>query len=463
MKYWISYVQRLYLKAEIQLVSKNQHVSPKSTISRLNPWIDDCGILRVGGRLRHSLLHPDEKHPMIVPRESPLPQLLIRDAHERTLHGGTQLTPNYLRQRFWILRARQCVKSTIFRCIRCWKFRTTPTTQLMGDLPIRRVQQFRPFLHTGIDFAGPINLRISKGRGTRSYKGYISVFVCLSTRAVHLEVASGYATQDFLNVYRRFVGRRGICASISSDCGTNFVGADKELRCLFEQASTQSAEIAQLLANDGTEWRFNPPAAPHFGGIWEAAVKSVKFHLKRVTGETLLTFEEMTTLLTQIEACLNSRPLGPLTDDPSDFSALTPAHFLIGTPTLTVPEPCTLDLNTSRLSRWQLIRQMYEHFWSRWSSEYLPELQHRSKWRTIKPQIEVGDLCLIRSNLQPPCKWPLARVTKVQPGPDGLIRVVELKTASSIYSRPISKVSVLPLDGDNYSPETGEGGRDVPE
>ena len=168
-----------------------------------------------------------------------------------------------------------------------------------------------------------------------------------------------------MSAYKRFTARRGICASLTSDCGLNFIGADRELRELFEQASAQHAEITQLLAADGTEWRFNPPGARHFGRIWEAAVKSVKFHLKRVIGETLLTFEEMTTLLTQIEACLNSRPLHPLSDDPEDFSALTPGHFLIGQPTLTVLEPTVLDIPIARLDRWQLLRHIHEQFWSR--------------------------------------------------------------------------------------------------
>ena len=462
LKLWVKTAQNLYFQEEIKSISRNRTVSSKSCLIRLNPFLDATGLLRVGGRLRHSILHPDEAHPMILPRESHLSQLVVWSAHHTTLHGGTQLTLSYVRQRFWIVRGRQLVRSTIFKCLRCWRLRATPTSQLMGDLPSRRVQQYRPFLHAGVDYAGPINIRLSKGRGSRSYKGYIAVFVCLSTRAVHLEVASGYSTDDFLNVYRRFVARRGLCASISSDCGTNFIGADKSLRLLFSQANAQNAEIARLLANDGTVWKFNPPAAPHFGGIWEAAVKSVKFHLKRVIGEALLTFEEMTTLLTQIEACLNSRPLCPLTDDPTDLSALTPAHFLIGQSTLTVPEPSTLEIPASRLNRWQLLRQMYEHFWHRWSSEYLHELQYRPKWRARLPEPKIGDLCLVRLDFQPPCKWPLARITDVRPGADGLTRVVHLKTASSSLLRPISKISLLPSNEEN-PPVTGEGGRDVPE
>ena len=206
------------------------------------------------------------------------------------------------------------------------------------------------------------------------------------------------------------------------------------------------------MAADGTEWRFNPPGAPYFGGIWEAAVKSVKFHLKRVIRETLLIFEEMITLLTQIKACLNSRPLHPLSDDTEDLTALTPGHFLIGQPTLTVPERSVLNIPIPRLDRWQLLRHMHEQFWS--------HLQTRPKWRSRETQVQVGDLCLLRSELYPPCKWPLARNTAVHPGSDGLVRVIEVKTSTSSYTRPISKISLMPQE-DVHPPVPGEGGRDV--
>ncbi|XP_015522346.2 uncharacterized protein LOC107226152 [Neodiprion lecontei] len=201
-------------------------------------------------------------------------------------------------------------------------------------------------------YAGPINIRFSAGRGAKSRKGYICVFVCFATRAVHLEAASDYSTREFIDVYRRFVGRRGICATLYGDCGTNFVGASFELKKLLLEAGSSSSDIARLLARDGTECRFSPPSAPHCGGLWEAAVKSVKYHLKRVIGESTLTFEEMSALLVQVEACLNSRPLCPLNDDVSNHSLLTPAHFLIGEPFKLVPEPSVFSIPDNRLARW---------------------------------------------------------------------------------------------------------------
>ncbi|GAB1860865.1 Integrase catalytic domain-containing protein [Camponotus japonicus] len=233
-----------------------------------------------------------------------------------------------------------------------------------------------------------------------------------------------------------------------SDCGTNFVGADKQLRALFAACSKEGRLIADQLASDRIQWRFNPPAAPHFGGLWEAAVKALKQHLRRVLGNATLTFEEMTTLLAQIEACLNSRPLEALTDDPEDITALTPGHFLIGTALNAVPEPSLLPLQENRLSRWQLVQRMRDHFWDRWSREYLHSLTHRPKWWKSNTTIRVGRLCLLRNQASPPNKWPLARIIRVHPGEDGHVRVVTVRTSTSELTRPVTQLIFLPLSDD---------------
>lgn len=175
--------------------------------------------------------------------------------------------------------------------------------------------------------------------------GYIALFVCFAVSAVHLEIVT-----DYTAAYKRFCRRRGICATLTSDCVTNFIEADTELRRLFSVASRESAIIASSLTNSGTQWIFNPPSASHFGGKWKAAVKSVKFHLRRMIGDTVLTFEEYTTLLAQIEAALNSRPLCLLSDDVSDLAALTPGHFLTGDALNAIPEPGLSYVPSSRLS-----------------------------------------------------------------------------------------------------------------
>ena len=168
---------------------------------------------------------------------------------------------------------------------------------------------------------------------------------------------------------------------MTSDCGTNLVGADAELRRMLSAASREFTELQGLIANDGTQWRFNPPSAPHFGGKWEATVKSSKHHLRRVIGDAILTYEEFSSLITQIECALNSRPICPMSDDPTDLSALTPGHFLIGQAMNTVPEPSLINLPSSRFSLWERNRQMLEHFWVRWSKEFLQRHQPVSKWQ----------------------------------------------------------------------------------
>jgi hypothetical protein len=286
-----------------------------------------------------------------------------------------------------------------------------------------------------------------KGRNPKTFKAYICVFVCMTTKAVHLEAVSGLSTEDFIATFKRFTSRRGISSHMYSDCGTNFVGADKELKTMVE--STQHNElITNHLSKNGIVWHFNPPAAPHQGGLWEAAVKSAKQHLSKVVGNTSLTFEELQTLLCQIEACMNSRPLCSITNDPTDFSVLTPGHFLIGKPLNSVPEPNLTDVKVNRLSRWQLTQQLLQHFWSRWSAEYVSSLQQRFKWKSKRENLAVNDLVLIKDEALPPTKWKLGRIVKVHPGADSLVRVATVKTAESEFKRPITKLCPI-LSGDN--------------
>ncbi|XP_029155640.1 uncharacterized protein LOC114928553 [Nylanderia fulva] len=196
----------------------------------------------------------------------------------------------------------------------------------MGDLPSPRVNPSSPFTHTGVDYAGPFLITPFVGKGQKARKNWIALFICLVTKAIHLELVDDYSSAGFISAFRRFAGRRGLPKKLYSDNGTNFHGADRELQNAFE-ALMKDASLQADLANDRIEWHFIPSAAPHFGGLWEAGVKSLKSHLKRVAGSRTLSQAEFATLLCQIEACLNSRPIAALSDDPNDLSALTPGHF----------------------------------------------------------------------------------------------------------------------------------------
>ncbi|KAJ0171792.1 hypothetical protein K1T71_012555 [Dendrolimus kikuchii] len=442
----IKQCQMQQFRQEIEDLIKTGKVHKKSVLTSLNPFIDNDGLLRVGGRLDRATIDENRKHPIIIPSKSHFTDLLIADAHQKTLHGGPQLMLNYLRSRYWVLNAKNRTKFYVRNCIACVRHAARNSEQLMGQLPKARVTASRPFYQSGLDYAGPINMRTSKGRGHHAYKGYICLFVCMATRAIHLEAVSDLTSDGFLAAFKRFVARRGHCADLYSDNGTNFVGAAKELKKLLAaEKSSVTKEIADWLSDNGTNWHFIPPHAPNFGGLWEAGIKSTKHHLKRVVGNNTLTYEEMATVLSQIEACLNSRPISRFSENSQDQTALTPGHFLVGEPLVLVPEFNFEQSNLTSLKRWQLTQRMLQDFWRRWSKEYLTQFMNRYKWAYQNPEPAIGDVVLVIEDDLPPARWLYGIITQKHPGLDGITRVVTLKCKGSQIKRPVSKLCILPV------------------
>lgn len=295
-------------------------------LARLCPFIDSDGIIRVGGRLRHSGLPNDCQHPVLLAKESYLTVLVCRHWHKVTCHSGPRVMSVLIHRKYWIVSIRSVIHSVVSQCTRCVRLHATLPVPVMADLPESRVLQCHPFSRIGVDYAGPISMRENRLRKSRTYKAYMAVFVCLSFKAVHLEIVSNLSTSAFLAAFDRFVARRGLPTTVYSDCGTNFVGAARQLRQLINSSSAQSTITS---AKSYCEWIFNPPNAPHFRGLWEAAVRSAKRMLVRIMGTHMFTYEEFTTVLCRVEAVLNSRPLTPASTDPHDLESLSPGHFLI--------------------------------------------------------------------------------------------------------------------------------------
>ncbi|XP_051168417.1 uncharacterized protein LOC127286146 [Leptopilina boulardi] len=417
----------------------------QSPLLPLNPFIDQKGILRVGGRLTNSSLPYDHRHPVILHGNSPLAELIIQWAHKTALHGGFQLTYSLTVKRAWIIRGRVRVKAHIRKCVTCARQRAQRSEQLMGNLPSERVTASYPFEKLGVDYTGPFPIKRTTGRGARTTKGYVALFVCLSSKAVHLEVVGDLTTQSFLGALQRLIGRRGTPCEIWSDNATTFHGADAELRWMLRDANVDWNVVEDTLANRGIKWKFIPPSAPHFGGLWEANIKTAKSHLKKTIGTRPLTYEELSTLVVEIEACMNSRPLLPITGDPEDIDALTPNHALLGRALYSFPEALTINENLDYITRWRLVKALRDTFWNRWSRDYIHTLQQRNKWAVKKQNLQTNDLVLILdSSLLKRGSWPLGRIIKVFPGSDGLVRSASIRTASGIYTRPIAKLCLLP-------------------
>ncbi|XP_039753370.1 uncharacterized protein LOC120628813 [Pararge aegeria] len=264
----------------------------------------------------------------------------------------------------------------------------------------------------------------------------------VTVKALHLELVTDLTKEAFLAAFLRFISRHGKPISVTSDNSTTFIGASNDLPSFFSQCSEN---IKNELSNRGIEFKTIPPYTPHFGGLWEAAVKSVKHHLRRILTLTNLTYEEMSTCLIQIEAILNSRPLTPLSSDPSDLTCLTPAHFLIGRSLLTVPRPPVSDANINRLDRYERIEKLKQHFWTRFSTEYISLLQQRSKWRSSSSSLQLGSMVLVKEKNQPPLLWQLGRVVKLHPGKDGVNRVADIKTRKGIIQRAFNNICPLPI------------------
>lgn len=229
-----------------------------------------------------------------------------------------------------------------------------------------------------------------------------------------------------------------------SDNGSNLVGAANELKEIYEFVKKEEGYIATELASQNVQWHFIPPRAPHFGGLWEAAVRSAKRHIQIIMKSLLYTFEEYYTLLVEIEGILNSRLLTALSSDPNDVLPLTPAHFLTGSTLQMPPERNYLDTKDSHLSRWQHIQKLRQHFWQRWQKEYLQQLQTRTIWRGGKNAVKIGDLVLVIEENLPPLQWKLGRVEQTHPGQDGITRVVTIRTPTGTYKRAVRKICALP-------------------
>jgi hypothetical protein len=445
-------VQEESFPEELQQMKKGSQVDKRSRLLQMSPFLHPDGLIRMRGRTEVS---PDLtqgcKSPIILDPSHYVTKLLLNWYHQKFHHQGHETVLNEVRQRFWILSARAAVRRAFHDCHLCQLRKPIPVKQEMGALPAARVsRQFRPFMEVGVDYFGPIEVTV----GRRHEKRYGVLFTCLSTRAVHVEVAASLTIDSAIMAIRRMIARRGTPSKIHSDNGTNFHGAEKELRLAFEAMDKE--RTIDAMAQIGIQWDFIPPSAPHMGGAWESMVKSVKTALKATLKDRNPKDEVLHTLLLEAELIVNSRPLTYVSGDASDPESLTPNHFLLGNSSgASVPGEFGKDDLFLR-KQWRESQALADLFWRRWLTEYLPTLNKRQKWHQPGKQLKIGDLVFIADGDLYRATWPKGLITATFPGKDGQVRVVEVKTATGVYRRPVTKL-LVPNSSENL-PQSEDGG-----
>ena len=427
---------------------KNGKAIPKSSpISSLNPFLDTEGLLRVGGRLHEAegSLGLPMTHPLILPKGHHVSILLVRHYHAEVKHQGRHFTEGALRcAGFWVVGAKRLIGSIIQKCFTCRRLRGKPAGQQMANLPVDRVTPSPPFSCVGVDVFGPWEVLTRKTRGGQANsKRWAVIFSCMACRAIHIEVIEEMSSSSFINALRRFVAIRGPVSEMRSDRGTNFVGAADELS--FTTLLKEDGPVQAQLLKSGIVWRFNPPHASHMGGVWERMIGVTRRILDSMLLDARrkpLTHEVLCTLMAEVCAVVNSRPITPVTHDPESPLILSPSLLLTQKCQETQPLPDFDNFKDTYVKQWKHVQVLSNVFWKRWRQEYLSSLQARPKWKNEHENLQPDTLVLLKDTT-PRGDWPMGLVTRTFPSDsDGLVRSAEVRVVkdgqSRLYVRPIT-------------------------
>ena len=349
-RYWVRETQTERFSEELTTLRGGGSVSRSSPLWRLSPFVDGDGILRVGGNVQSTLRCQTPCN--IAKKTSHLKTCHRPHPHNQGHHNlGVNFTLAELRQKYWIVNGREGIKGWKRECNVCKLGRRRRGEQIMAPLP--EVRSSRCFAHCGVDFACPFVIKLTR---KVTAKRYLCLFICASTRAVHLEIAYLLDTASFLNAFSRMVARRGKPEAMISDNGTHFMSTERELRDLV--STLDQTRIKEQVAHDGIQWRFNPPGGSHHGGIFEFLIKSAKKALRAILEESRTTDEELLTAVVEVEEIWNSRPLTYCSSDPNDEQVLTPNHFLYGQMGGQLAPRVIDDLAFNHRNRWRFTQDL---------------------------------------------------------------------------------------------------------
>ncbi|KAK0135318.1 hypothetical protein N1851_028839 [Merluccius polli] len=418
-------------------LQKGEPVNRNSHIYKLNPVLQD-GIIRVGGRLSRAAIPEESKHPAILAKDLRVSELILQEVHKKVGHSGRNHVLSKLRLKYWIPSASATIRRVLSKCLVCRRLHGVAGQQQMADLPRNRVLPDEPpFTRTRVDYFGPFEVK----RGRATMKKYGVIFTCLAIQAVHLEeVAASQDKDSFIKALRRFIARRGQVMDLRSDNGTNFIGAERELKKAIHEWNT--SKIEDTLRQRGIEWMFNPSTASHYGGVWERLIRSIRKILNASLKTQSLDEESLQTFLCEAGAIINSRQITTPSSDPNDLEALTPNHLLLLRTKPSLPSGLIQKEDLYARRSWRQVQYMADLFWKR-MREYLPELQIRQKWSRVSQNFVPGDIVLLEDETAPINSWVMGKVIQSVPDENGLVRRVRVKTKTSELDRPITKVCLV--------------------
>ena len=439
----------LWIRAEQNLFRKQRESNYQKLRGSLKLFDDVNGIIRLKGRFGSSSFDYDVKHPILMAGDRHFAELLVRDCHTRVMHAGVEATVSLLRRRFWIVKGRQYVKSILRKCVICKRYQgRTMNSPESPDLPNFRFNDSFSFCNIGLDYAGPLYVRDTVKADAK--KVYILLFTCASSRAVHLELVPDMKSSAFIRAFERLVSRKGVPKFVISDNFKTF----------------KSTQVKSFLAQQGIQQHFILPASPWWGGFYERLVRSVKLSLKKSLGRSLLTYEQLETVLCKSEFVINSRPLTYVSSDDLE-EALTPFHLIFGR-NVSYPSGSVILKEIANFSSDDVIKRakymalLVRKYWESFNSLYLNELREQHLYRkSIKnpsPPPVVGDVVMIRGDVPlPRQRWRLGKIAKLVIGNDGKVRGVELIVASETQRkqscfRPLQKIIPLEVSPQEITP-----------
>ncbi|XP_060559098.1 uncharacterized protein LOC132719352 [Ruditapes philippinarum] len=421
--------QQQYFPDVIQDLKSQKKRSP--IIRQLRLYLDKDGCIRCGGRIHNAQLPETTRFPFLMSPKSHVTRLIIEDAHYNQLHAGVAHTVTHLRQKYWIPSIRQHVKSVLRRCVICRKVTGRPyTAPDPPPLPVSRVIVEPPFSVTGVDFTGALYIKEKQVQ----QKVYICLFTCAKTRAIHLEIVPDLTEESFMLAFRRFISRRSLPRLMISDNGTTFHAAANQIRRLYNSQNLHTA-----LTHRGTHWQFIPKRAPWFGGMWERLIGVMKTAIKKVLGKASINLQTLQTIVTEVEAMMNDRPITYVSSARDDPEPLTPSHLLHGRRLTTLPFYNTVVTNDTP-------GYLINHYWHRWKHEYLTSLRvYQRSSGTTNQTIQVGDVVIVQDDFTPRLQWSLAVVDELLTGNDGFSRAARIRTSGGLTTRPIIKLYPLEI------------------